>query len=184
MRSLNPTNCIGRTVHYRSDSPCLLLFSCCTVQIHPYPTQSHHCSLHPQHHPLLAKLTTESPWYRLEYNLKMFMTRAYLASGGGLPYDEGWLQESAGNQGLLCECKWVINHLRCSLAYILIFFHIGKVTYSMARRLFHLHFLPGHTYVFHDRPSSHVFLQTSWNWSQVLFYLRLLPHWEHLGDTV
>ena len=33
----------------------------------------------------------------------MFMTRAYL--GGGLPYDEGWLREYAGNPGLLRECK-------------------------------------------------------------------------------
>ena len=44
---------------------------------------------------------------------------------------------------------------------LLISFHLGKVTYSMARRLFRLHFLSGHTYILHDRPSSHVFLRTS-----------------------
>jgi hypothetical protein len=40
-------------------------------------------------------------------------------------------------------------------------FHIGESTYSMARRLFRLHFLSRHTYILHDRPSSHVFLWTS-----------------------
>jgi hypothetical protein len=48
-----------------------------------------------------------------------------------------------------------------SLAYLSIIFNPGKFTYSMARRLFRLHFLSRHTYILHDRPSSHVFLRTS-----------------------
>ena len=55
--------------------------------------------------------------------------------------------------------------LHGSLAYIYRLsinpFHIGKATYSMARRLFRLHFLPRNTYILHDRSSSNVFLWTS-----------------------
>jgi hypothetical protein len=42
-----------------------------------------------QGHLLLAKATSPSSiGFRLEFNLKMFMTRTYL--GGGPPYDEDW----------------------------------------------------------------------------------------------
>ena len=53
--------------------------------------------------------------------------------------------------------------LRGSLAYrsSLTPFYIGKIAYSVARRLFCLHLLSRHTYILHDRPSSHVFLRTS-----------------------
>lgn len=129
-----------------------------------------------QSHLLLAKAfilttwTAASPWligYRLEFNLKMFMTRAY--HGGGPLYDEGWLRVYNGNPGLLPECKWVILViLFCgSLAYLSIIFNSGKVTHSMARHLFCLHLFSRHTYILHDPPSNHVFLRTSWNGSRV-----------------
>ena len=57
--------------------------------------------------------------------------------------------------------------LRGSLAYISTIFNPGKIAHPMAGCLFRLHFLSRHTYILHDRPSSHVFLRTSRNGSRV-----------------
>lgn len=57
----------------------------------------------------------------------------------------------------------VLARMQVSHPFYLPFFYIssyiGHDTYSMAGCIFCLHFLSGHTYILHDRPSSHVFLR-------------------------